>query len=125
MKGIKMQPPDGCMEKIKELRLGKAMSYKKICETLVGEYSEITESWVSKWGKRHGLPLLRDLEPDPDCKGVFRVKPPRHTFLRIRLSTMELFKEAKERLTMDYKNSSRASLIPTDDEVLKDLLDKC
>ena len=120
-----MQPPDGCMEKIKELRLGKAMSYKKIYEALVGEYSEITESWVSKWGARRGLPLLRDLEPDPDCKGAFRVKPPTHAFLRIRLSTMKLFKEAKERLTMDYKNSSRACLIPTDDEVLKDLLDKC
>lgn len=120
-----MQPSDGLMEKAKELRIGKAMSYKKIYEALVGEYPYVTESWLSKWGSKYGLPLLCKLEPDPDCEGMFKISPPKHTTLHILISTKELFEQARERLTMDYKNSYRAGLRPSDDEVLKDLLDKC
>ena len=118
-----MQPPDGCMEKVKELRIGKAMSYKKIYEALVGEYPEITESWLSKWGSRNGLPLLCRLEPDE--AGGYRIRPHTHMTIHVKRDVYELFQQARDRLATDYKNSYRAGLEPSDTEVLKDLLDKC
>ena len=118
-----MQPPDGLMEKVKELRIGKAMSYKKIYEALVGEYPEITESWISKWGSRNGLPLLCKLEPDE--AGGYHIRPHTHKTIYVKREVHELFEKARDRLAMDYKNSYRAGLKPNDTEVLKDLLDKC
>ena len=65
-----MRPPDGCMNKIVALRIGKAMTFKKIYEELVSEFPDITPSWVHKWGKH--LPLLSELIPDG--KGGFMKK---------------------------------------------------
>ena len=119
-----MQPPDGCMEKVKELRITKAMSYKKIYEALVGEYPEITESWLSKWGRRHGLPLLSNLEPDG--AGGHRTRPPDRMPIYVRRDVYELFEKARERLERDYKRFyAQRGYPPSDTEVLKDLLDKC
>jgi len=119
-----MQSPDGFMEKVKELRIGKAMSYKKIYEALVDEYPEITESWISKWGSREGLPLLCRLEPDE--AGGYRIKPPTHITIHVKNDVYELFQQARERLEYDYKNFYiRRGYRPSDTEVLKDLLDKC
>ena len=119
-----MQPPDGCMEKVQALRIGKAMSYRKIYEELVGEYPEITESWISKWGSRQGLPLLSNLEPDG--AGGYRTRPPNRMTIYVKRDVYELFEQARERLAQDYSNHySRRGYPPSDTEVLKDLLDKC
>jgi len=119
-----MQPPDGFMEKVKELRIGKAMSYKKIYEALVDEYPEVTESWISKWSSRNGLPLLSSLEPDD--AGGYRIRPPRSQVMCVKTDVYELFEQARRRLAQDYANYySRRGYPPSDTEVLKDLLDKC
>lgn len=119
-----MYPPEGIMNKIGRMRVNKAMTFKKIYEELVGEYPDITVSWVHKWGK--GLPLLKELEPNPDCEGEFRKIPPTHTKIHIRVETYKLLEQARERLMHDYKNTYlRMGLRPTDDDVIKDLLDKC
>ena len=119
-----MLPPDGCLAKIKDLRINQAMSYKKIYEELVREYPEITESWVSKWGSKYGLPLLCKLEPDE--AGGYRIRPPRHVTIHVKREVYELFEQARERLEQDYKGFyTRRGYRPSDTEVLKDLLDKC
>jgi hypothetical protein len=117
-----MRPPEGFFQKIKALRIGKAMTFKKIYEELVVEYPDITLSWVSKWGK--GLPLLSELIPDGN--GGYMKRPPTHCQLWVTTETKELFELARKRLASDYHNHySRQKYPPNDDEVVKDLLTKC
>ena len=117
-----MRPPDGCMNRIVALRIGKAMTFKRIYEEIVSEFPDITPSWVHKWGKH--LPLLKELIPDG--KGGFMQKPPSNYQLWIHADTKELLEQARKRLASDYPNHySRRKYPPSDDEVIKDLLTKC
>ena len=101
---------------IKEAKL-RGDSYNQIACHIAEKYPQvmITESMVSKRGKRL-LGSMRDYSKDKDgnlYKDVF--------YLRVDKKTYDAFQKARERLQVDL----RKKYLPTDEETIMDLINKC
>lgn len=105
------------LPRIKELRM-QGFSYKVITEMLQGEFPELTESYVSKWGSKAGLPLLNQFTK---VNGELKLDPRKQfKYLRIDMVLAERFEEARLRLQQDLQRQ----FPPSDAQVITDLLDK-
>lgn len=99
---------------IKEAKM-RGKSYKDIALEIEKKYPEITESLVSKWGRKM-LGSMRDYAKNEDgsmYKDVF--------YLRVDKKTYDAFQKARERLQVDLKKE----YLPTDRATIMDLINKC
>ena len=105
------------MPRIKEFRM-QGISYRVITEMLASEFPELTESFVSKWGSKAGLPLINQFTK---VDGELKLDP-KKTFkhLRIDMVLAERFEHARLRLQQDL----RKKFPPNDAQVIEDLLNK-
>jgi hypothetical protein len=99
---------------IKEAKL-RGDTYVKIALHIQKEYPEITESLVSKWGRKM-LGSMQDYSKNEDgsvYKNVF--------YLRVDKKTYDAFQKAREKLRVDLNREYQ----PSDRETIMDLINKC
>jgi hypothetical protein len=99
---------------IKEAKL-RGDTYVKIALHIQKKYPEITESLVSKWGRKM-LGSMQDYAKNEDgslYQNVF--------YLRVDKKTYDAFQEARERLKADLG----MDYAPTDRATIMDLINKC
>ncbi len=99
---------------IKEAKL-RGDTYVKIALHIQKKYPEITESLVSKWGRKM-LGSMQDYAKNEDgslYQNVF--------YLRVDKKTYDAFQEARKRLQVDLG----MDYAPTDRATIMDLINKC
>ena len=99
---------------IKEAKL-RGDTYVKIALHIQNKYPEITESLVSKWGRKM-LGSMQDYSKNKDgslYKNVF--------YLRVDKKTYDAFQKAREKLRVDLNREYQ----PSDRETIMDFINKC